>query len=142
MGIVISFQPDEDSPANQLPWLVTFQPSDDLDEGEDWDSFSCGPYPREHAEALAEAVAVETEGITAIVEPINPVLDVQGALALIAKSREDAALEIGDETADSDDDGADDEDAEESDLVLPEPAEVRAGIESVTRRLLAHINGA
>ena len=72
MGGVIIYEPEEDSDVNEFPWTVTFEPSG----GDDWDSFICGPYERDHAVALAEAVALDDAegGVLAIVKPMLPAL--------------------------------------------------------------------
>lgn len=134
MGIVLSFQPEDGSPVQDLPWLVTFQPGED----EDWDSFSCGPYRREHAEALADAVAMPVDGVVAIVEPLLAALDAETVIAEIERRRAEAAeLEAADED-EAEDHEHDDEEVEEDELPLPAPSEVRGGMESVMRKLLAH----
>jgi hypothetical protein len=133
VGIVLSFQPEDGSPVQDLPWQVTFQPGED----EDWDSFSCGPYRREHAEALADAVAMPVEGVVAIVEPLLAALDAETVIAEIQRRRDEAAeLDAADE--DEQDGEPDDEEVEEDELDLPAPAEVRGGMEAVMRQLLAH----
>lgn len=132
MGIVLSFQPEDDSPVQDLPWLVTFQPG----EGEDWDSFSCGPYRREHAEALADAVAMPVDGVVAIVEPLLAALDAETVIAEIQRRRDEAAELDAQEV--EDDSESDDEEVEEDELALPTPAEVRGGMEAVLRQLLIH----
>jgi hypothetical protein len=137
VGIVVSFVPDEDSPFNDLPWVVTFRPRGD--EGA-WDSVVCGPYQREHAEALAEAVALDLEDddIVAVAEPMLPALDPADIRDAIQHNREVAASVTDDvETDDTDEDGLDDtgeQDVEE--LPTPTPEEVRAGIDRVTRNLV------
>jgi hypothetical protein len=132
VGIVLSFQPEDDSPVQDLPWLVTFQPG----EGEDWDSFSCGPYRREHAEALADAVAMPVDGVVAIVEPLLAALDAETVIAEIQRRRDEAAELDAQEV--EDDSESDDEEVEEDELALPTPAEVRGGMEAVLRQLLIH----
>jgi hypothetical protein len=132
VGIVLSFQPEDGSPVQDLPWLVTFQPGED----EDWDSFSCGPYRREHAEALADAVAMPVDGVVAIVEPLLAALDAETVIAEIERRRTEAA-EL-DETDEEEVDEPDDEEVEEDELPLPAPGEVRSGMEAVMRQLLAH----
>jgi hypothetical protein len=136
VGIVLSFQPEDGSPVQDLPWLVTFQPGED----EDWDSFSCGPYRREHAEALADAVAMPVDGVVAIVEPLLAALDAETVIAEIERRRTEAAELDEDEEGDSEgeDHEHDDEEVEEDELPLPAPGEVRGGMEAVMRQLLEH----
>lgn len=122
--------------------MVTFKPSNDDDA---WDSIPCGPYKREHALALADAVALETDsGIDALVEPMFPTLRTEDIQAAIQRNRNIAAAiengEISDETDDepSDDHGDDVEEAEEYEL--PQPEVVKAGIESTMRELLSALD--
>ncbi|HEV3358469.1 MAG TPA: hypothetical protein VG247_16865 [Pseudonocardiaceae bacterium] len=178
MGAVISFEVDEQDEASfaDLPWLVTFEPDDD-EAGQQWDSFSCGPYLRDHALAIAEAVAFEQEGVIAVVSPVLPALTPDDVVAIIEERRAEAiaADYEDDEDDDEDFDGpdpdvdeveevVDEDDLDESDdeaefdeaeftdddddvdvievevdeLEVPLPEEVRAGIETVLTRLLAH----
>jgi hypothetical protein len=178
VGAVISFEVDEQDEASfaDLPWLVTFEPDDD-EAGQQWDSFSCGPYLRDHALAIAEAVAFEQEGVIAVVSPVLPALTPDDVVAIIEERRAEAiaADYEDDEDDDEDFDGpdpdvdeveevVDEDDLDESDdeaefdeaeftdddddvdvievevdeLEVPLPEEVRAGIETVLTRLLAH----
>ena len=203
MGAVISFEVDEQDEASfaDLPWLVTFEPDDD-EAGQQWDSFSCGPYLRDHALAIAEAVAFEQDGVIAVVAPVLPALTPEDVTAIIEERRAEATAagyeddeddefdedeieaedldvdEVDEDDAEEDDladedladedvadeDAADEDDADEADfdeaefdeeddddddeldvvevdveeLEVPLPEEVRAGIETVLRRLLAH----
>ncbi|HEX4225618.1 MAG TPA: hypothetical protein VHZ97_24850 [Pseudonocardiaceae bacterium] len=187
MGAVISFEVDEDDEASfaDLPWLVTFEPDDD-EAGQQWDSFSCGPYLRDHALAIAEAVAFDQDGVIAVVAPVLPALTPEDVTAIIDERRaeataagyeddeddefedddeieaedldvdeveedddveeEDDADEAEFDEAEFDDEEDDDEDDDDLDVVevdveeleVPLPEEVRAGIETVLQRLLAH----
>lgn len=174
MGAVISFEVDEEDEASfaDLPWLVTFEPDDD-EASQQWDSFSCGPYLRDHALAIAEAVAFEQDGVIAVVTPILPALTPDDVTAIIEERQaeataadyeddeddeeeddefdgpdpdvdeaEDDVEELDDEEDEADfDDDDDDLDVVEVDveeLEVPLPEEVRAGIETVLQRLLAH----
>jgi hypothetical protein len=181
VGAVISFEVDDEDEASfaDLPWLVTFEPDDD-EAGQQWDSFSCGPYLRDHALAIAEAVAFEQDGVIAVVAPVLPALTPDDVTAIIEERRAEAA-EYDEEDDDDDDDDSDvaeldedaeddaeddedeaefdeaefddeegEEDAEDDDedldvveieveeIEVPLPEEVRAGIETVLQRLLAH----
>lgn len=184
MGAVISFEVDEEDEASfaDLPWLVTFEPDDD-EAGQQWDSFSCGPYLRDHALAIAEAVAFEQDGVIAVVAPVLPALTPDDVTAIIEERQAEAAEYDDDEDDDDDDvaeldeadeaDAEDDEDEDEAEfdeaefddeegaeegeeddedddedldvveieveeIEVPLPEEVRAGIETVLRRLLEH----
>lgn len=176
MGAVISFEVDEQDEESfaDLPWLVTFEPDDD-EAGQQWDSFSCGPYLRDHALAIAEAVAFEQDGVIAVVAPVLPALTPEDVTAIIEERVAEATEadyeddeadededvdEVDDEVDEADDeepdeaefdeaefdDEEDEDDDEELDVVeveveeieVPSPEDVRAGIEAVLQRLLAH----
>jgi hypothetical protein len=189
VGAVISFEVDEQDEASfaDLPWLVTFEPDDD-EASQQWDSFSCGPYLRDHALAIAEAVAFEQDGVIAVVSPVLPALTPDDVTAIIEERRAEALavdyeddddeeedddfdgpdldvdeveedveeddddaefeeVEFDDEVEeDEDDDEVEDDDEDDLDVLevevdeieVPLPEEVRAGIETVLQRLLAH----
>ncbi len=139
MGGVIIYEPEEDSEINEFPWTVTFEPSG----GDEWDSFICGPYERDHAVALAEAVALDdTEGgVLAVVAPMLPALSAADVTATIEELREAAAEEeaaeddtVNGTPVDFDDDDLEEEEAEFDEP--PSPEEIRAGMERTYRRLL------
>ncbi|MFB9904863.1 hypothetical protein [Allokutzneria oryzae] len=148
MGGVIISEPEPGSPIEDLPWVVVFQ---SLDEA--WDSFTCGPYERDHAIALAEAVAVEEDDVLAAVEPLLPALEPADILADIAELREVNEAEADEEDDDEDSDELeeseedtdeeseeDEEEAEEleiTDIEVPDADEVREGMARVVNRLLA-----
>ncbi|MCP3800591.1 hypothetical protein NLX83_15095 [Allokutzneria sp. A3M-2-11 16] len=145
MGGVIISEPEEGSPIEDLPWVVVFQSLDDA-----WDSFTCGPYERDHAIALAEAVAVEEDDVLAAVEPLLPALEPADILADIAELREvhededdeeeddDAESEESEEDAEGDESEEDgDEELEITDIEVPDADEVREGMARVVNRLLA-----
>jgi len=76
----VTIEPLDGTLAFDLPWVVTFGP---LEDDEDWDPVVCGPYERQHAVALAEAVVAD-EALLAVVEPLLPrvtVEEIQGDLA-------------------------------------------------------------
>ncbi|WP_199442292.1 hypothetical protein [Umezawaea beigongshangensis] len=136
MGGVIIYEPDADSPVMGFPWVVNFEPSG----GEEWESFVCGPYERDHAIALAEAVALEEEGMLAVVEPLMPVLSAEEVLATIEELRE--AEDEEDEESDhvngtSLELGETEFVEEDAEFEPPTPEEVKAGMERTFRRLLA-----
>ncbi|SDN46238.1 hypothetical protein [Allokutzneria albata] len=145
MGGVIISEPEDGSPIEDLPWVVVFQSLDDA-----WDSFTCGPYERDHAIALAEAVAVEEDDVLAAVEPLLPALEPADILADIAELREahEEEDEDEDETDEAEESEEDDEESEESeedgdeeleitDIEVPDADEVREGMARVVNRLLA-----
>jgi hypothetical protein len=109
VGAVISLEleDDEDSSFAELPWLVTFEPDDD-EGSQQWDAFSCGPYLRSHALAIAEAVAFEQDGVIAVVSPVLPALTPDDVTAMIDQRRAEAEAEATD-----DDDELDDEEESE-----------------------------
>ncbi|MEU7480303.1 hypothetical protein AB0A63_30290 [Lentzea sp. NPDC042327] len=136
---MIIYEPEEDSEVNEFPWTVTFEPSG----GEEWDSFICGPYERDHAVALAEAVALDdTEGgVLAVVAPMLPALSAADVIATIEDLREAAAEEdeaeddtVNGTAVDFDDEELVEEEAEFAEP--PSPEEIRAGMERTYRRLL------
>jgi hypothetical protein len=138
MGGVIIYEPEEDSDVNEFPWTVTFEPSG----GDDWDSFICGPYERDHAVALAEAVALDDAegGVLAIVKPMLPALSAEDVSDTIEELRE-AAIE--EEAAEDTVNGTavdfDDDDLEEEEAEFAEPPsrdEIREGMARQYRRLL------
>ncbi|WP_168200489.1 hypothetical protein [Allokutzneria sp. NRRL B-24872] len=149
MGGVIISEPEEGSPIEDLPWVVVFQSLDDA-----WDSFTCGPYERDHAIALAEAVAVEEDDVLAAVEPLLPALEPADILADIAELREvhedededdEEEEEELEESEESEEDAEDDEEESEedgeeleiTDIEVPDADEVREGMARVVNRLLA-----
>ena len=105
-----------------MPWIITFGPEDDLE----WDAVVCGPYEREHALALAAEIAADQEDLTAVVEPLLPLVEVDRIREEIAVARaladeeadvdQDTDLEsdLDDEEYDEDEDD-EDEDGEEYD---------------------------
>jgi hypothetical protein len=72
VGALVTLELRADSPVLDLPWVVTFGPLDD--EGE-WEPLVCGPYERNHALALAQAVVAD-EDLMAVVEPVVPAVSV------------------------------------------------------------------
>ena len=144
MGGVIISEPEDGSPIEDLPWVVVFQSLDDA-----WDSFTCGPYERDHAIALAEAVAVEEDDVLAAVEPLLPALEPADILADIAELREahededeeDDDEESEEDTEDVEEDEESEEDGDEeleiTDIEVPDADEVREGMARVVNRLLA-----
>ena len=135
MGAVISFEVDEADEASfaDLPWLVTFEPDDD-EAGQQWDSFTCGPYLRDHALAIAEAVAFEQDGVIAVVAPVLPALTPEDVTAIIEERQaEAAALDYEDDEDDDEDDDAEyeaeDDDVAEDDVAEDEAAEDEAAEE-------------
>jgi hypothetical protein len=95
-----------------------------------WDSFTCGPYERDHAIALAEAVAVEEDDVLAAVEPLLPALEPSDILSDIAELRE--VHEVDEDSEE------DDEELEVTDIEVPDAEEVRDGMARVVNRLLAN----
>lgn len=83
MGALVTVQLPADSPALDLPWVVTFGPLGDEDS---WEPLVCGPYERPHALGLAEAV-VAGDDVMAVVEPVLPLTSVEEIRNEIAASR-------------------------------------------------------
>ncbi|GAA4695174.1 hypothetical protein [Phytohabitans rumicis] len=139
MGALVTLELPDDSPARDLPWIVTFGP---LDEEEEWEPVVCGPYERPHALALAESVVAD-EDLMAVVEPLLPhvtVEEIRGEIAAARIVAEDEQAEAADaaEFGDYDDDidvaGHDDHAVVEP-TPPPSPEEIRAGMVRVTSRL-------
>lgn len=140
MGALVTLELPEDSPAHDLPWIVTFGP---LGDDEEWEPVVCGPYERPHALALAESVVAD-EDLMAVVEPLLPhvtVEEIQGEIAAARMAAEDRRAEA--------EDAADFGDYEEyapdtvpagTDQMIeatppPAPEEVRAGMSRIAARL-------
>jgi hypothetical protein len=132
VGTLVTLDLPDDSPSLSLPWIITFGP---LDEEEVWEPVVCGPYEREHALALAEAVVAD-EDLMAVVEPVQPAVTVDQVRGEIAASRLSADESEDDETEDDHD--HDDHD-HEGELVTPSdppsPEEIKAGFARIAERL-------
>nr|WP_205861038.1 hypothetical protein [Planosporangium flavigriseum] len=121
-----------DSPALELPWIITFGP---LNDDEEWEPVVCGPYERAHAMALAESVVADEE-LMAVVEPLQPHVTVDQIRGDIAAAR--LAVEV-----DSEPDFADDDylmNGHEETVVAgptepPSPEQIRAGFAHIAARL-------
>ncbi|GIG57341.1 hypothetical protein Lfu02_17130 [Longispora fulva] len=147
MGAIVTLDLPDDSPAYDLPWIITFGPASD-DEDEVWEPVVCGPYSREHALAVANAVVTDEE-LLAVVEPLQPHTEIDGIKAEIAKARELAASYDDEDFAEDDHEGHDheghdhDHDHDDDHHVLPEPsalptaAELKAGFTAIAARLSA-----
>ena len=119
-----------DAPALTLPWIITFGP---IDDDLEWEPVVCGPYERQHALALAEAVVAD-EDLMAVVEPLQPHVTVEQIHADISAAR--LAAENEDlETAALDAELADY--AAEPQAPSPPPAvdEIRAGFARIAGKL-------
>jgi len=128
----------EDSPAQTLPWIITFGP---LSDEEIWEPVVCGPYERAHALALAEVVVADEE-LMAVVEPLQPYVAVDQIRGEIAAARLAAAEAEDSDTEDSDDPAHDhdhDHDHEHEEPIAPSdppsPEEIRAGFTRIAERL-------
>jgi hypothetical protein len=126
VGALVTLELPADSPVLDLPWVVTFGPLDD--EGE-WEPVVCGPYEREHALALAQAVVADTD-LMAVVEPILPAVSPAEIRDEIAAARRGSAESAEEEYAEM-------VGVPETYQQTPSPEEVRAGIARVTTRLTA-----
>jgi recombination DNA repair RAD52 pathway protein len=87
----------DNSPMLSMPWIITFGPMADDDE---WEPVVCGPYEREHALGLAEEIVADEE-LTAVVEPLLPLVEVERIREEIAVARA-LAEEEADEDQDTD----------------------------------------
>ena len=140
MGALVTLELAEDSPARDLPWIVTFGP---LGDDEEWEPVVCGPYERAHALALAESVVAD-EDLMAVVEPLLPhvtVEEIQGEIAAARMVAEDdrATVEDAAEFGDYDEFGLAGDQVEQEQMVEatppPPPEEVRAGMSRIAARL-------
>lgn len=73
MGTLLTLDLPEDSPIADLPWVITIGA---LGDEQDWEPVVCGPYERQHALALAQAVVADEE-LLAVVEPLLPLVDAE-----------------------------------------------------------------
>ena len=141
MGALVTLELAEDSPAHELPWIVTFGP---LGDDEEWEPVVCGPYERPHALALAESVVAD-EDLMAVVEPLLPhvtVEEIQGEIAAARIAAEDdrATAEDAADFGDYDEFGLVGGGSPEPDQMVeasppPPPDEVRAGMARIAGRL-------
>jgi hypothetical protein len=132
VGALVTLDLPADSPAHDLPWIITVGP---MHDDQEWEPVVCGPYERAHALALAEAVVAD-EDLMAVVEPLLPLVD---ATAI----RDE--IELAQNAADTD---PVDEDAADSELTAgeglagharpsrpPSADEVRAGFARIAGKL-------
>ncbi|MEU6023400.1 hypothetical protein [Micromonospora sp. NPDC047134] len=141
MGVLVTLDLPGDSPMRDLPWIITFGPLGDDDE---WEPVVCGPYEREHAMALAEAVVADG-ALMAVVEPLIPAVSVEQirgeiATAQLAAQDEEVQTERADLYGDYEDtideeDLAEEEDRDTGPLPTPDAAELRAGFARIAARL-------
>ena len=118
----------DNSPMLSMPWIITFGPMADDDE---WEPVVCGPYEREHALGLAEEIVADEE-LTAVVEPLLPLVEIERIREEIAVARaladeeadedQDTDLEFRSEDDDEDED-EEDEDEEDEDEEFDEDEE-------------------
>jgi hypothetical protein len=142
VGAVVTLEPPGDSPADDLPWIVTFGP---LDEDEDWEPVVCGPYERPHALGLAQAIVLDDEDLMAVVEPLLPRVSTEEIRRDISEARRDVAERLAgsaqpDEPTTAGGDTAVGPGAASGDEPLPSapppsPQEVRAGLARIAARL-------
>ena len=131
----------DDSPALDLPWIITFGP---LDGDEEWEPLVCGPYERPHALALAETVVAD-EDLMAVVEPLLPSVSVDEireeiAAAKVAAEQEASAEEVVDTDYDEvvpEDLVGEDVDKETAPAAPPSAQEIRAGFARIAAALAA-----
>lgn len=138
MGALVTLELPDDSPAFDLPWIITFGPLDD----DGWEPVVCGPYERPHALALAETVVAD-EDLMAVVEPLMPhvsVEEIRGEIAAARMAAEDEEAET-DDASDFGDYEGDHEGHSHGPEHHPEPTpapspdEVRAGVARIAARL-------
>jgi hypothetical protein len=126
VGALVTLELPADSPAIDLPWIITFGP---LNEDDEWDPVVCGPYERPHALALAESVVADEE-LMAVVEPLQPhvtIDQIRGDIAAARLAAEAEADEEDDEEFDEDEyEEFEDEEFDEDD---EEAGPVRAAVD-------------
>jgi hypothetical protein len=130
VGTLVTLDLAADSPALDLPWIVTFGP---LTDDEDWEPVVCGPYERPHAMSLAEEIVAD-EDLMAVVEPLLPLVSVDDIRAQLDSARsgaEEGDWPAGDEPAGEDALAARDHGS----AGPPTPEEVRAGFARIARTL-------
>lgn len=141
MGALVTLEVPDDSPALDLPWIITFGP---LDGDEEWEPLVCGPYERPHALALAETVVAD-EDLMAVVEPLLPSVSVDEireeiAAAKVAAEQEASAEEVVDVDYDEvvpEDLVVEDVDKETAPAAPPSAEEIRAGFARIAAALAA-----
>jgi hypothetical protein len=143
VGALVTLDLPDDSPALELPWIITFGP---LTDDEDWEPVVCGPYEQPHAIALAEDVVAD-EQLMAVVEPVMSFVMPEEIRAEIAVARAAAAADAqAVDQADNDEEAeavpvypadsrVDADDDSRRPAPLPDPSEVRAGMARVLARL-------
>jgi hypothetical protein len=137
VGTLVTLNLPADAPARSLPWIITIGP---LADEEEWEPVVCGPYEREHALALAEAVVADAE-LMAVVEPVQPHVTVEQINGEIAAARlswdEEQALEEmpDDEPLDADFDNPNHGDEAHEPATPPSIDEVRAGFARIAHLL-------
>jgi hypothetical protein len=141
VGALVTLQLPDESPALDLPWIITFGP---LSDEEEWEPVVCGPYERPHALALAESVVADEE-LMAVVEPLLPSAsadEIRGEIVAAKTTAEDEAAQIDDADlyGDYDDLVAEEPTAETVEQEAgprpaPSPAELRAGFVRIAERL-------
>jgi hypothetical protein len=134
VGTLVTLDLPDDSPSLSLPWIITFGP---LDEEDMWEPVVCGPYERDHALALAEAVVAD-EDLMAVVEPLQPAVTVDQIRGEIAASRLNADEAEDDETEDDEHDHDHDHDHEDEVVAPsdpPSPEDIKAGFARIAGRL-------
>ena len=143
VGALVTLELPEDSPALDLPWIITFGPLTDEDG---WEPVVCGPYERSHALALAESVVADEE-LMAVVEPLlghASVDDIRGEILAAKMAAEDEAVAAQASAVYGDFESAAEQDVAElteadqyraAPAPAPDPAQVRAGMARIGARL-------
>jgi hypothetical protein len=112
-----------------------------LSDEEDWEPVVCGPYEHTHALALAEEVVADEE-LMAVVEPLMGLAapdDIREEITIArAAAQVDAHGDLMDEFDELDEApeaGFDEDVAPRVPGPVPTPAEIRAGMARIARRL-------
>ena len=133
VGTLVTLSLPADSPVADMPWVITIGA---LGDEEDWEPVVCGPYERDHALALAQAVVADEE-LMAVVEPLLPLVDAEAIrdeieLARAAAEPDAPAEVLSDEEI---------EDEWAGRRVEPGPAPTATEVEAGFRRLCAKLPG-
>ena len=129
VGTLVTLDLPPGSPVADLPWVITIG---SLGDEEDWEPVVCGPYERQHALALAQAVVAD-EDLMAVVEPLLPRADadaIRDEIELARSAAEAPADGDGGDLA-----GDDYETRRVRPGRAPTEAEVRAGWARIAARL-------
>src|SRR6266545_3978725 len=135
VGALVTLELPADSPAIDLPWIITFGP---LDEDEEWEPVVCGPYERPHALAHAEEDDDEEFDEDEYEEFDEDEYDQEEGEGPVRAAVDDS--DDGDEDEDELEEYEDEYDEDEDEIAVepsppPTPEEVRAGFARIAAKL-------